>query len=134
MLKYLGDTSISHKRKRPGIRTKHVEVRVDAQRQLGLLREVGHVLPVHAPEPGPMLVVDPLVPAVAPQFIIDLPILVLFCNCREHRGRPNRFALDPEDLVAVADRAVEIDGVAQAPKLVVPGLVSSDVEEEARFR
>ena len=81
-----------------------------------------------------MLVVDPLVPAVAPQFIINSPILRLARHRREHRGRPNRFTLDPEDLVAVADGAVQINRVAQPAELVVPGLSHRHIKQKTSLR
>ena len=77
-----------------------------------------------------MLVVDPLVPAVAPQFIINSPVLGLARRRREHRGRADALALDPEDLVAVADGAVQINRVAQPPKLGVPGLGHRNIEQK----
>lgn len=76
--------------------------------------------------------VDEVIPGVAPQAFVPVPIARIAGVLRETRGSGERFGLYPEILVVVADRAVRREAVAQSAVRIVPGAFDGAIEQLLR--
>ena len=78
------------------------------------------IVPAEDSEPGTVLVVNKVFPAIRPNPLIPVPVDSFFgASTKQRRGR-KRLGLDPEIFVAIADGAVRGETVEYASVLIIP--------------
>src|SRR5438067_12917153 len=83
--------------------------------------------------PRTVPVVDEVLPAVLPEAVVPVPVAAFAGAYGEQRRRSDAFGLDPEVLVAVADRPLVVRGVAveavdEAAVAAVPAMLGRSGE------
>ena len=80
------------------------------------------IVPAEDSEPGTILVVNEVFPAVRPNPLVPVPEESLSRASSEQRRGRKRFGLDPKVLVTVANRAIGSEAIIEATALIIPSL------------